>query len=224
MRLCQNVVEFIVRCEHHSVNVAIPGALAIGQTQTTAHHLFTQDLGSGRAERNNGIEIVHVPALFEHIDVDNDFYRVLRIFDAKKHPRIRLCFRALLLGMDDNRLVSVCSILEFIGTDKTIYPCGMICVFADYEHKRLHNRLTVISGIDFQLAFCILMAGNTVQQHHLVKLLIAKIVKVNVGAGDGKRRPGVAVLNRLGERIFIHNILEGNLFIALGNERRGRQL
>ena len=102
---------------------------------------------------------------------------------------------------------------EFIRTNKNIYPGGMIYVLADGKHKRLHNRLAVIGGVDFLLAFGILMAGNAVLQHHLAKLFVIKIVKVNVRVSDGKRRSGVAFLNRLGERIFIHDILKGTCLL-----------
>ena len=74
----------------------------------------------------------------------------------------------------------------------------MICILANYEHKRLHHRLAVIGSVDFQFALCALMAGDAVQQHHFIQLFITKVIKINVRAGHGIGRAGIAVLNCFG--------------------------
>ena len=71
----------------------------------------------------------------------------------------------------------------------------MIGILANHKHKWLYNGLTVISSIDTQLALCVLMAGNTVQQHQFIQLLVTKIVKIYVGAGNGKGRTSIPVLD-----------------------------
>ena len=83
LRLCQNISKFIVGGQHNGIHITIPGALTIRQTQTTADHLLTQNLGGGSTQRNDGIEVIDIPSFFEHIDMDNDFYRVIGAFHIK---------------------------------------------------------------------------------------------------------------------------------------------
>ena len=80
----QNIIKFIVCSQHNSVYIFIPGTLSIRQTQTTAYHLFTQNFGCSSTQRNDGIKVIYIPALFEHIDVNNDFYRIIGTFHVKQ--------------------------------------------------------------------------------------------------------------------------------------------
>ena len=44
---------------------------AVGQAQAAPDGLLNQDSSISGAERNNGVEVIHVPAFLEHIDVDD---------------------------------------------------------------------------------------------------------------------------------------------------------
>ena len=81
----------------------------------------------------------------------------------------------------------------------------------------------MIGSVNLQLAFRVLMTGDAVQQHHFIELLIAKVVKINIGTGNRIRSTGIAILNRLGQRILIYHIFERYLLVPLGHKGCGGQ-
>ena len=99
----------------------------------------------------------------------------------------------------------------------------MVGIFTYNEHKWLYERLAVIGSIDLQFSLGAFVAGDAVQKHHFIELLITKIIKIDVGAGDRKRGTGIAILDSLGQRILKYHILERHLFCTLGHKRRGGQ-
>ena len=108
--------------QHDRIHISISGALTIRQTQTSADHLFTEDFGCSGAKRHDGIEVIDIPSLFQHIDMDDDFHRVIRVLDIKEQTGVRLGLGAFLLGVDDDGFVAVCAVAEFIGFDETFHP------------------------------------------------------------------------------------------------------
>ena len=74
----------------------------------------------------------------------------------------------------------------------------MVGIFTDHQHKRLHDRLSMVDSINLQFPFGALMTGDAVQQHHFIQLLVPKVVKINVGACDSKGCMSIAVLDGLG--------------------------
>ena len=162
MGFFQNIIEFIVSSQHDRIHISIPGALTIRQTQTSADHLLTQDFRCSGAKRHDGIEVINVPSLFQHIDMDDDFHRVIRVLDIKEQTGVRLSFGAFLLGVDDDGLIAICTVAEFIGFDETFYPRSVISILTDNEHKWLDEMFTVIGGIDLQFAFGAFMTGDAV--------------------------------------------------------------
>ena len=192
----ENVLKLVMCGKHDGVHIPIPGAFSIRQTQTAPHHLLPQDLRRCRAQRNDGVEVIDIPSFFKHVDVNHDLNRIIRAFHLKQQFRVGLRFGTLLLGMDNDRFVPVCTIPELIRLDITLHPGSMIGIFTDHQHERLYNRLSMVCGIDRQLAPCVFVAGDSVQQHQFVQLLVPKIVEINIGTGDGKWRPGIPILNR----------------------------
>ena len=95
--LGQNVGKLVVGGQHDRVYIPVAGARPIGQTKTPAHHLFPQDFGRRGTQRHNGVEVVDVPALFQHIDMDDDFHRIIRTLHIQQQAGVGLAFRALLL-------------------------------------------------------------------------------------------------------------------------------
>ena len=223
LRLCQNIIEFIVGGQHDRIHISIPGALTIRQTQTSADHLLTQNFGCCRPKRDDGIEVVDIPSFFEHIDMDHDLHRIFGILHVQKQTGVCLSLGAFLLGMDDDCFIAVCAVAEFIGFDKTFHPRCVVSILTHNKHKRLHDRLAVIGGIDLQLAFGAFVTGYAVQEHHFIELLVTEIIKIDVGAGDRKRGAGITILDGLGQRILKYHILERHLFCTLGHKRRGGQ-
>ena len=215
LRFCQDIVELIMGSQHHSVHIPVAGALTIGQTQASSDHLLSKNLGCCRAKRHNGIEVVDIPTFLEHIDVDYDFYRVFGILHIQKQPGVGFGFCTFLLGMNNDGFVAVCAATELVRLYKLLHPCCMVGIFTDHQHKRLHDRLSMVDSINLQFPFGALMTGDAVQQHHFIQLLVPKVVKINVGACDSKGCTSIAVLDGLGQRILIYNIFERNLLITL---------
>ena len=100
----------------------------------------------------------------------------------------------------------------------------MAGIFTDHQHKRLHDRLSMVDSINLQFPFGALMTGDAVQQHHFVQLLVTKVVKINIGASDSKGGASIAVLDGLGQWILIYHIFERNLLAPFGHKGRSRQL
>ena len=215
LRFCQDIVELIMGSQHHSVHIPVAGALTIGQTQASSDHLLSKNLGCCRAKRHNGIEVVDIPTFLEHIDVDYDFYRVFGILHIQKQPGVGFGFCTFLLGMNNDGFVAVCAATELVRLYKLLHPCCMVGIFTDHQHKRLHDRLSMVDSINLQFPFGALMTGDAVQQHHFIQLLVPKVVKIDVGACDSKGCTSIAVLDGLGQRILIYNIFERNLLITL---------
>ena len=94
----------------------------------------------------------------------------------------------------------------------------MVGVLADNKHKRFYKPFAVIGSVNLQLAFCVFVTGDAVQQHHFIELLIAKVIKINIGTGNRIRSTGIAILNRLGQRILIYHIFERYLLVPLGHK------
>ena len=56
----------------------------VGQPQATAYRLFDQGARIGGAQRHDGIEVRHVPTLFEHVDVDDNLGRLVVTFHREQ--------------------------------------------------------------------------------------------------------------------------------------------
>ena len=85
----------------------LPGALSVGQAQAAPDGLLDQRIRACGAERNNRIEIRYVPALLEHVDVDDDFRRLVRVLHFEQALNHLLFFRAGLAGVNLDDLVLV---------------------------------------------------------------------------------------------------------------------
>ncbi len=135
-----------------------------------------------RCEAADGIEVIDIPALFQHIDMDDDFHRVFRVLDIEEQTGVRLGLGAFLLGVDDDGFVAICAVAEFIGLDETFHPRCVVGILAHNEHKWFYEMLAVIGGIDLQFPFGAFVTGDAVQKHHFIKLLITEIIKIDVGS------------------------------------------
>lgn len=125
--LRQNIIEFIMGSQHDGIHIPIAGALSIGQAQAATYHLLSQNFGCGCPKRDNGIEVVDIPAFFEHIDMDHDLHRIFRIFHIQKQTSVRFGLCAFLLRVDDNRFVSICATTECRCTKAQLWKCDGVC-------------------------------------------------------------------------------------------------
>jgi len=64
-------------------------ALAVGQTQTASNGVFDQRAGVSGAQRHDDVEAGHVPACFEHVDVNDDLGRLVHAFHRQQLPGVR---------------------------------------------------------------------------------------------------------------------------------------
>ena len=149
-------VEPIHRCH--------PGAFAVGQSQPPADGLLNEDAGIGGSKRHNGIEVGHIPTLFEHVDVDDDLGRLLGLL----HPQQPLDHFFLILAglarihLDD--LVGIASFEKGLGLDHPQQLPGMGGVAGNDEQEGLDYSLQGLAGIGFQLHLDALMEPDTVFQ------------------------------------------------------------
>ena len=72
-----DLLEPVVGDDGQPVHVGDARALAVGQAQAAANGLLDQGLRVRRPQRNDGVEVGDVPALLEHVDVDDDLGRVV---------------------------------------------------------------------------------------------------------------------------------------------------
>ena len=151
-----NNVEPIHRCH--------PGAFPVGQSQPPANGLLNEDAGIGSPQRHNGIEVGHIPPLFEHVDVNDDLGRLLGLF----HPQQPLNhFFLILTGLarihlDD--LVGIAPFKKDIRLDQPQQLSGMGGVAGNDEQEGLDYSLQSLAGIGFQLHLDALMKPDTVFQ------------------------------------------------------------
>ena len=82
-------------------------ALAVRQTQTATDGLLDQRARIGGPQRYNGIEVRHVPAFFEHIDVDDNFGGFIHAFHGQKFGDHRLFFCPCPAGIHLDNLVRI---------------------------------------------------------------------------------------------------------------------
>ena len=81
----------VMRHDNQAIHSRNPYPLAVGQTESSANGLLHQGSGVRGPQGDDSIEIRHVPSLFEHIDVDDDFDRVVRVSQRSataRRPRL----------------------------------------------------------------------------------------------------------------------------------------
>lgn len=90
----------------------ISRAAAVRQAKAAANRLLSEGVGGGGAQRNDGVEVGDVPALFEHVHVDDDFNFVVRSLEGEQKLNVLVLLGALLCGVN---------LYAFIAADS---PCS----------------------------------------------------------------------------------------------------
>ena len=103
-----------MRDDVQAVHRVDAGALAVGQAQAAPDGLLDEDAGIGRAQRDNGVEVRHVPAFLEHVDVDDDLGRLVGVLDLEQPFDHLVLFRAGLAGIHLDDLGRVAPLKERI--------------------------------------------------------------------------------------------------------------
>ena len=87
-------------------------ALAIGQAQAATDGLLDQRARVGRSQGHDGVEVRHVPALFEHVDVDDDLSGFVHALHRQELGDHLLLFGPRAAGVHLDHLVRVAPFVE----------------------------------------------------------------------------------------------------------------
>ena len=99
----------------------------------------------------------------------------------------------------------------------------MVGVLRHNENKRLHDRLAESPGIDFKVALCLFMQTDAIIQLFMVKLFRRVFLRSEILTSKDHRHLYIlSVVQCMGKRVFIDNILEVYFPRALLNLRSGR--
>ena len=77
--LVDNLLKLVVSDDVQPVHRRYARALAIGKAQAAPDGLLDENARIGGPQRNDGIEVRHVPAFLEHIYVDDDLGRLVGV-------------------------------------------------------------------------------------------------------------------------------------------------
>jgi len=146
-----------------------PGALAVRQTQAPAKGLLHQGFGIGGAQGHDGVEVGHIPALLEHIDVDNDFRGFVEAFHRQQAADHFFLSRAAAAAVHLDHLALVAAIKELIF--QLVQQLGGVGrVAGNHQHKGLHRLYAMLAGIGEQLHLGGLVQANAIFQLDALQL------------------------------------------------------
>jgi hypothetical protein len=108
-----DLLKLIVSHDVQAIHCGDAGALTVGQTQTTTNRLLDQCARIRRTQRHNGVEIGHVPAFLQHVDVNHDLGRLVYAFNRQQAADHFFLFRAGAAGIHLDHFALVASAVEF---------------------------------------------------------------------------------------------------------------
>ena len=143
-------------------------SLAVGQPQTSADGLLHQRPGVGCPQRNDRVEIRHVPALLEHVDVDDDLGRVVPALDRQKllDVLVLLLAPSIRVHLDDLALVPAAR-RRFVFDDLHANALAWVVSCATTSMNGFTIGLPLSAGVDLQLDLGVLVNSNAVLQLQL---------------------------------------------------------
>ena len=116
-----------------------PGAFAVGQAQAAADGLLNKRLGVRGAQGDDGVEVGDVPAFLEHIHVDDDLRRVLRLLHGDQLFDGLVLLFAPEVGVDRDDLPFIAALEEGVVLDQLQDGVGVVRVLGDDQHERLDD-------------------------------------------------------------------------------------
>ena len=144
---------------------------AVRQTQTTADGLLDQDAGIGGAQRHDGVEIGHVPAFLEHVDVDDDLGRLVGVLHLEQPLDHLIFFRAGLAGIHLDDLVLVASLEKSVRLDQGQQLARMGRIPGDHQQEGLDDGVAAFAGVGLQLHLDAFVQAHAVFQLEPLNLL-----------------------------------------------------
>ena len=200
------------------------GALAVGQPQAPANRLLDQRACIGRAQRHDGVEVGHVPAFFEHIDVNHDLGRLIDAFHRQQAPHHFLFFRAALAAVHLNHLAAITPAKETIGLQPGQQRPGVCRVAGNHQHEGLDLFHAICAGIGFQLHLGGLVHAHAVLQLDAFHLFGRHAFRVKVALRHHGGLFDKTVFHGARQRVVHHHVFERHRPLGGFHERRGRQL
>ena len=170
VRLVDDFLEAVMGDDAEAIDLRHTGALAVWQTKATADGLLDQDLRVGGAEGDDGVEVRDVPALLQHVDVDDDLGRLVGVLDLEQALDRLVLLDAGAAGIDLDDLVGVATVEERIALDELQQLRGVRGVPRDDEDEGLHARLAGVAGVRLQLDLGGLVEADAVFQLHALQL------------------------------------------------------
>ena len=136
-------------------------ALAVGQAQAAADGLLDQRARVGGAQRDDGVEVRDVPALLEHVDVDDDLGRLVGAAPREQPLDHLVLLRAGLARIDLDDPVLVPAFEERVGLDQS-HAVAPACVVsrAITSTNGFTIALAVLPGVGVQLHLHVSRAGG----------------------------------------------------------------
>ena len=191
-----------------TINGFFSGKLSIRQTQATSDGLFYQDFGICRTERNNRIQIIHIPAFAQHVDMDNDFCWLISILYGQQALQNFVFQFAVLLGIDDNNLIFVASAFKVIAFNFSFNRFGMCNIFGNNHHKRLNQAYFFIICIYLKFGFNTFMDFNSVFYFKIFECVLIILIFVKISPSDNGRLFDKTISNSMSQIIFVSYIFE----------------
>lgn len=167
VRLINDLLKAIVGDDIQAVHGCRAGVSAVRQAEPAADRLFDQGPCVGGPKGDNGVEIGHVPALFEHVDVDHHLRRLVGAFHCKEALHHLILLRAGLARINLNNLALVPALKKLVRADQVKQLSGMRRVTRNDEQERLHCALGSLPHVGLQLHLHVLVQTDAILQFDL---------------------------------------------------------
>ena len=222
--MIDDLLKSVVRHDGQAIHCRDSHPLAVGQAQPPADGLFHQGPGVRGPQGDDGIEIRNVPSLFEHIDVDDDLDRVVPVFNVQQLLDDLVFLFAAHVRVDGNHLAFVSSLEESVIFHNLLQRIGVGCILGDNQHKRLDDRLVVVSSVHLQFNFRVFMNPHAVFELDLLQAFVRVVRGIEVLPRRHRRLLYEAIVHRTAQGITVNHVPERLGALALLHLRRGGQL
>ena len=214
----------VVRDDVQPVDGCDARALAIRQTEAAADALLHERPRVGGPERHDGVEVGDVPALFEHVDVNDDLGRLVAVLDAEQLGDHRVFVGPRLARVHLQDAVGVAALEEGRRLDERLQLGGVHGVARDDEDERLDERPARFTRVGVELDLHALVEPHAVLELDALELGGRDANRVEVLPGDHRRLFHEAVVHGLRQPVAVDHVLEVDLPLGRLGERGRRQL
>src|SRR6266511_4229718 len=187
-RLTQQVLVALVAQDLERVEHLDVGVVAKRQPQAAAEGLLSEDLGHRRPHGGDDVDVLDVPAFFEHADRDDDAVRAGRVLDLLQGSQ-GLVWR---VRVDRQHLIGEAPAGELLVTQNRFDLVGFGDAACYHQHDGIHRRLAALLTPPGNGRLLELQEANAVEQ---LGLRVSAVVLaadddrgLNELVGDGGRQ------------------------------------